>query len=246
MSGAVLSRLLLSATLALLPAPALADVTARYAVGSAELTIEADENGDWRVDLPGKFAVIRRDKTDYAVLVLDKETTVFKLDELIAAVKPTLPGNSGTAATDPFTHAKFSLVRGADVAVAGYKGTNWSLGPEVPRPGGHRAEIVTSKDPALAPIGTIFIELARHLRGFGEEQFGPDSNFLALADELLASGTLLRVEKLIELRSVDDAAIDPKRFQLPGPVAGPATLESKSGAHTVQAEVAAPPPATTP
>lgn len=224
----MLRRLLLPATLALLPAPALADVTARYAVGAAELTIEAADGGDWRVEVPGEFTLIRRDKVDYVVMVMGKETMVFKLGDLLNTLKPKVSGKPGKAGPDAFTRAKFTLVRGADVVVAGYKGTNWSFGPEERRPGGHRAEVVTSKDPALAPVGAIFLEIGRQASALGEGQFGPDSNFLALANALFASGAPLRVEKVMELRSVDGAAIDPKRFVLPGPVLDPALMDSKT------------------
>ena len=227
MSVALLPRVLLSAALALLPAPALADTTARYALGKDVVTVEVDDGGDWRVDVPGQFTLIRREGVDYIALKQGAEMMVFKLDELVAAVKPELRA-SGDAGSDPFTNGKFTLTRGADVTVGGYKGINWSFGPEVSQPKGHRAEIVTSKDPALAPVGAVFVALYRRLGELGGRQFGPDSNFLTLAGELIASGTPIRVASLAELRSVDKAAIDPKRFELPGPLIGADVMKSEA------------------
>jgi hypothetical protein len=235
-SIAVLRGMLLPAALALFPAPALADVTARYALGKEVATIEVDDGGDWRLDVPGQFTLIRRGGVDYIALKQGAEMMVFKLDELVAAIKPEAraPGDTGS---DPFTNGKFTLTRGADVTIGGYKGVNWSFGPEAPQPKGHRAEIATSKDPALASIGAVFVALHRRVRELGVGRFGAESNFLALAGELVASGTPIRVTSLAELRSVDEAAIDPKRFELPGPVISADVMKSKVAADSQPVEV---------
>jgi hypothetical protein len=225
-SFAVLSRVLLSAALALLPAPALADVTARYAMGKDVLTIEADDDGDWRVDVPGKFTLIHRGAIDYVVMQRGPEAMVFKLEDLVAMIKPDLQRTSGKN-TEAFMQAKFVLKRGGDVEVAGYKGASWNLGLEVPTPKGRTLDVVTSKDPALAPIGAVFLAVQRHVAALAADQFTPESNFLALVGKLVESGTPLRMAPLVELRSVDGTAIDPKRFELPGPVIDSAILQAE-------------------
>lgn len=60
-------RLLLPIAL-LLPAPALADVTARYDAHGAEFAVEVDDGGNARAGIDGRFALIRRDGVNYVVL----------------------------------------------------------------------------------------------------------------------------------------------------------------------------------
>jgi hypothetical protein len=228
---AALPRLLFSAALALLPAPALADVTARYALGKDVLTIEADDGGDWRVDLPGQFTLIRRGGIDYVVATVGEEAMVFKLDDLAEALRGKLLGASRTPGSDALTRERFALTAGPEVAVAGYKGVLWSFGPEKPSPSGRRLEVVTSKDKALAPVGAVFLALQGRIEALGAGQFAPDSNFLSLFRTIVASGTPIRAAKLMELASVDATAIDPKRFELPGPVRDAALLTQKYPTH---------------
>lgn len=220
-----LPRVLLSAALALVPSPALADVTAQYAMGKDVLTIAADDGGDWRVDVPGEFTMIHRGAIDYVVIVQGGETMVFKLEDLVRLIKPRLPRTSG--GSEDFARARFALTRTGDAEVAGYKGMRWKLGLEVPRPKGHDVDVVTSADPALAPIGAVFLAVQRHIAELVGDQFTAESNLLALVARLAESGTPLRLAPLIELRSVDSTAIAPKQFELPGPVIDWAMLEAE-------------------
>ncbi|TGX52596.1 hypothetical protein E5A73_13145 [Sphingomonas gei] len=236
----MLPRLLLSAALALVPLPALADVTAHYAVGKDGLSIEADDGGDWRVEVPGQFSLIRRDKLDYIVLVQDKETTVFKLDDLIALAKPKLFG--AHKPSDPFTTARFALTDGGASEVAGYKGVRWNFGPEKADPNGPSLAVVTSKDPALAPIGAVFRALEQRVEGLAAGQFGAESNFVATVRRLFESGTPLSAAPLIVLRSVNTAEIDPKRFELPGPVLDSALLDLPGATDATTSMVPEAPP----
>jgi hypothetical protein len=228
---AALSKVLLSAALALLPAPALADVTARYAIGKDVLSIEADDGGDWRVDLPGQFTLIHRGAIDYVVIKQGSETLVFKLEDLVEVIKPELLGRTSGDKADEFGRAKFVLTRGDDVEVAGHKGASWNLRLEDPQPKGRSLDVVTSKDPALAPIGGVFLAIQRHVAVLAADHFTPESNFLALVGKVVESGTPLRMAPLIELKSVDSAAIDAKRFELPGPVIDSEMLKAELGAH---------------
>lgn len=57
----------LAALLVLLPAPALADVTAHYIVQDKPVTIEIEDGGNARMTLADKVTLIRRDGIDYLV-----------------------------------------------------------------------------------------------------------------------------------------------------------------------------------
>lgn len=79
----ILAALLLAA-----PMPALAQVTARYTAGKAEIRIDALPNGDYRVDLPDSIGgLLRLDGVEYVVAKgADGRARVTKLRELIAIV----------------------------------------------------------------------------------------------------------------------------------------------------------------
>ncbi|MCW3847132.1 hypothetical protein OF829_07760 [Sphingomonas sp. LB-2] len=209
-------RFLLPLAAALLPAPALADVTARYGIGSSMLTIEADDGGDWRFQVSGKtpILILRHDGIDYVVLTdsTDK-VSVTRLDAVLAVFFGKVP--------PPPEGQAFKLEAGPTDRVAGYSGTAWRFGPEGEPP----IELLMSADPVLTPIGDVF----RHLAGMGVDGLVPllkaDANVADLIRALFAKGTPLRLRPpetdrdrfLIELASVSTAEIDPARFVLPGP-----------------------------
>lgn len=213
----------LAAVLLLAPLPALADVTARYAAGPVELTIEADDGGDWRFHVPGECTLIRRGGVDYIVLGRP-DPVVYKLDDFIAAADT---AERLSAAPQGFARAKFILARGADAEVAGRKGVTWRFGPEAADLGRPLA-IVTSKDPALAPIGGVFVMLQQRLTRLLLGALPSESNLPQMIAALVETGTPLRVDTLFELRSVDTQTIDPKVFDLPGPVADIAMPPAKT------------------
>ncbi|MDG2533263.1 hypothetical protein P6144_06365 [Sphingomonas sp. HITSZ_GF] len=221
------TKLFLATILLLAPLPALADVTARYAVGGKELVVEVDDGGNSRIGVDGKFAIIRRDGTDY-IAISDKEgPKVFELQAMIDLFKGILPKSKEEEA-DAF---EFALAPGAAVAIAGQQGNAWNLvmvkGDDESKK--KHIEMVMSADPALEPVGTVFRRSVASLIGLAGAMFPEKSGFTARLTELFDKGALLRVrpvdqgaEKpepaLIEFKSFDTAEIDAKHFELPAPV----------------------------
>lgn len=216
------TTLFLAALLA--PLPALADVTARYGVDGKELVVEADEGGNSRVELAGKFAIIRRDGADYVVLYGKTGPKVFELQALATLFKAMLPKAAEKE------KVQFGVEPGtAPATVAGRTGSVWLMrmlaGPEKDHK--RHIEIVTSADPQLAPIGRIVARAADLALDFMAGFIPESTQFGAAARCILAKGALLRIQPVdsgvpgkavFELRSVDSATIDPKHFELPGPV----------------------------
>lgn len=228
----------LAAAFALAPVPALADVTAQYAAGPVVLTIEADDRGDWRFDIPGECILIHRDGVDYLVLERGDRAGVFKLDDLLEAIGP---APSAKAKSEKFARVRFKMVQGAAAKVAGRNGTVWRFGPE--EPGLDRdLEIVTSKDPLLAPIGAVFSSLQPRASRLLLGAVTSESNLPQMVAELVATGTPVRVDSFFELRSVGTQPIDPQRFALPGPVLDAALLRAKAPPPVVKTEAPLPPP----
>lgn len=211
-------RLLLVLFLALLPMPALADVTVRYELGKQVLTVEVDDGGDSRIDVGGKFGIIRRGGTDYAVMMLPNgDGKVTPLAELVTMVSAMVAGESAP----PLSEMQFVLVGKGPAEMAGRQGMLWSFGPanseELKKKGGNTLELVVSSDPQLAPIGAtlhrtlVIVQPLLALVAPASSGFGPK------AVELAAKGTPLGADKLFTLKTVETANIDPKRFELPAP-----------------------------
>lgn len=211
-------RYLLAAILALLPLPALADVTAHYSAGKDVLLVEVDDGGNTRIGIDGKFGIIRRDGVDYAVLSRPEgDTKVVALAELLTIMSSAV---TNTPKPEAMTVDKFVLVAKGDALVGARKGTLWNFGPEKEADGrpGDMLEIVISDDPALAPVAAVFRLTLDSLLPVLGAMIPDSSGFAAQAATLIAKGAPLRVDKMIELQSVETGEIDPKRFELPAPV----------------------------
>lgn len=210
----VLRRLLALAAV-LLPAPALADVTAHYTAGSSTITVEADDNGDSRFQLVGRtpFVMLRHGGVDYVVFTdSDGKVSVVLAGELLSALLTTPP---------PLAMQQFNLESGPAESFAGYSGTTWRIAPQGEAP----LDLLMSSDPALAPIGQVFRTLAGLAADALAPLIGADANMGDQLRALFAKGTLLRIlppgsgrPPLLELGSVSTAAIDPARFVVPGPL----------------------------
>ena len=115
-------RRLLPLIALLLPAPALADVTANYAAHGARFVVEVDEGGNSRAGIDGKFALIRRDGVDYFVLYArDGTPHVTRADAALVAF--------GKKSPPPTAKWRTELTAGGNAVVAGYPGTVWRFGP---------------------------------------------------------------------------------------------------------------------
>lgn len=206
-------RPLLALAALLLPAPALADVTARYAAGASRITVEAADSGDWRFEISGKLELIVIHKGGEDFFAIRDSQDRLRVTRAPAALTALL--GPPPAGDHPMV---FEALRGAPDTLAGYSGARWTFGPHGEAP----MSLLMSPDPRLAPIGTVFRGLAELIIGASGEQLGPAQLRL-----LFASGTPLRIGSptdakgpvfMVALESVSMAAIDRSRFDLPGEV----------------------------
>lgn len=216
-------RKLLATALALLPVPALADVTARYAVETQTLLVEVDDGGNARIGMDGKAGIIHRDGVDY-LFVVDRsgKTRVTELAELATTIAAVMASAKRKIDLPGAESMRFVLTAKGAATVAGRPGALWSFGP-APKPGTDAAtqrqlEIVMSADPALAPVGNVFRRIAETSLPLFGLAFPEATGFAAGAAQLIAKGTPLRIMEKIEFQSADSAEIDPRRFELPAPV----------------------------
>ncbi|RYE03281.1 MAG: hypothetical protein EOP61_05280 [Sphingomonadales bacterium] len=218
--------------------PALADVTARYAAGKDVVTVEVADSGNWRVDYPGSFSIIRRDGVDYIALLFGPAPKVARLDEVMAA---TGAGRGAEPPVPPMLRdMKLTVTANGEAVIAGRKALLWNLVPVVPSEAASPKdilEVAVSADPELAPVGAVF----RHVAEVLLPLFGPllpESGFAERVRELLAKGTPLRAGKKFELQSLDSAIIDPKRFDLPAPPVSAAEFMGESGMSVTGTDIA--------
>ena len=211
---------LLALAAALLPAPALADITARYdAGGGRQIVIEVADNGDSRVQIDALIVltIIHRDGADYVVMRdMDGMEHVARADAVLAVAVGPPPDKAGE---NPLV---FESHRGGSDSVLGYAGVLWTFGPRGETP----IEFLISPDPRLIPIGNVFRNWAELIIGAtGPMVFDPES-----FRPIFAEGTPVRISALtasgpagevIALQSVSMEAVNPARFTLPGPVLAP-------------------------
>lgn len=206
--------LLAAALLGLLPTPAFADVTARYAVGNDVIVVEADDSGDYRAAIDGKATIFHRGGTDYLMLQ-DRPGGEAMITELSAFLA--LMGQVGAARSpEPGKSPVFTLAQAGEAEIDGRKGTRWTM--TIDRPGEKALAAVMSSDPALAPLGVVFRRtIAAGIRFFAATVQNT-GNFATVATELFAKGTPIEISGpiAVKLTSIDRAEIDPKRFELPG------------------------------
>lgn len=233
---------LLPALLMLLPAPALADVTAHYAVQNKAVTIEVEDGGNARATIAGKVALIRHDGVDY-VAMKDAAGTdrVARAADLLAMLQAQMKGEHAHPAGE---RHDLTLAQGAAETVAGYPGTVWKFmpaaGSAAPKMPISAFDFVISSDPKLAPVAGYF----RHVIDMVVPMFLPmfgESNFVARADELFGHGAPIRIGPLLTLVSVETGEIADGHFTLPGPVISAAEfLEAVDPAKAAQALPPAP------
>jgi len=226
-----------AALFALAPLPAAADVTAQYDLGKEKLTVEVDDNGDYRAEVSGKFALMRRGGTEYVVFFKD-QACVVERDAFLALTSKMMPADLPKPTGEPSQRALVSA--GGEETIAGRSGTLWKI--RLDRPDANVIEAVMSPDRDLAPVGAIFAGVA----DAGLKMFAamiPSADFADRAREIFAKGTPLRLVLMQEVRlvSVSTAAIDATRFALPGPVldaaAFDAAMSASSPTHAEKVEI---------
>ncbi|MDP5279355.1 hypothetical protein Q9Q95_10520 [Sphingomonas sp. DG1-23] len=210
----------LAIALTLAPLPAAADVTAHYAVGRDTLSVEVDDNGDYRAEVAGKVMLLRRAGTDYVVIFQGAVPLVVERQAFLKLAKNMVAG------TFPPSGERRDVRIGSagEEVVAGRRGTSWSI--RVADSDGNSIRAVMSADRDLAPVGMVFMNVL----DAGLETFGamlPASNFGEALREVMAKGAPLRLSlgEEVQLRSVSAAQIDAARFALPGPVMDSAAFD---------------------
>ena len=202
----------LAFALAMAPLPAAADVTATYSVGKSQLTIEVDDSGDYRAEIPGKFALVRHGGDEFIMVTHNGKVRATRSDTFFAILKTKAPkGASG----GPGATMRFVATQGKDEVVAGRKGSNWQIAPEGQGPGG--LVMVMSADAQLAPVGGVFHRtILRALDAFAPI-FENNTSFRDQITAVLAKGTVLRIAgpESIVLQSVNGDEIDAGRFASP-------------------------------
>lgn len=230
----------LAVALTLAPLPAAADVTARYEVGRDALTVEVDDNGDYRAELAGKFMLLRKAGIDYVVIFQGAVPLVIEQKAFLGIAKKMVTGTFPKSSE----HRNVVITSGGEEVVAGRRGSSWSV--RVENVDGNQIRAVMSADPDLAPVAMVF----RNALDAGLETFGamlPASNFGEALREVMAKGAPLRLGlgDEVRLRSVDTARLDAARFALPGPVMDASTFDqamSKPGGAAEADEVPETPP----
>ncbi|MDV3457766.1 hypothetical protein RZN05_12290 [Sphingomonas sp. HF-S4] len=225
-------RRALAAALLFAPLPAAADITAHYEMGKETLSVEVDDNGDYRAEVPGKVLLLRRGGTEYvAIFQGDKPLVIERKAFLGLAGKMALAGKP-PAETDK---RPVLVARGAEEQVAGRSGTLWTLKVDTPK--GNTLEAVMNADRDLAPVGAVFAGVVdAGLATFAPMIPSPD--FAPRLREIFAKGTPLRLVlvEYLKLRSVSKAEIDAARFALPGPVMDPSAFDAAMSAPSSDAE----------
>ncbi|AQR74318.1 hypothetical protein [Sphingomonas sp. LM7] len=224
-----------AAILAFAPLPAAADVTARYDLGKEQLSVEVDDGGDYRAEVAGKFALMRRGGVVHLVIYRDGTPLVVPRQAFLDLAETKLAKERAKPGAAP---VRIAVTKGPDETVAGRKGSLWTL--MAPESGGKAIEVVLTGDADLVPVGAVFVEvLDTALQAF--DGIVSHTDFAVRAREVLAKGTPLRLKVMeeVRLREVSTAAIDSARFVLPGPVIDGAALDE---AMSAPAEPATPLP----
>jgi len=199
--------------LAMAPLPAASDVTATYSIGKAQLTVEVDDSGDYRAEVPGAFALVRRGGDEFIMITHDGKVSATRSDVFFALLKTKAAKNAPTGG--PGATTRFVTTQGKDEVVAGRKGSNWQIAPEAQGPAA--LVLVVSADPQLAPVGGVFQSgIARALDGFAPF-FGNNMSFRDQIVAVFAKGTVLRLAgpENIVLQNVSGNEIDAGRFASP-------------------------------
>ncbi len=215
---------LLGFALALAPLPAAADVTATYSVGKSQLTIEVDDSGDYRAEIPGKFALLRHGSDEFILITHNGKVSATRSDIFFELLKTKAPKNAPTGS--PMATMHFVTTQGKDEVVAGRKGSNWQIAPEGQGP--VTLAMVVSADPQLAPVGTVFHRsIARALDGFAPF-FGNNMGFRDQIVAVFAKGTVLRLAgpENIVLQKVSGEEIDAGRFAAPAELLDSAAFDA--------------------
>lgn len=215
---------LLAVALAMAPLPAAADVTATYSIGKKQLIVEVDDNGDYRAEVPGSFALVRHGGDEFILITHNGKVSAARSDVFLALLKAKAAKNA--PAGGPGATARFVTTQGEEEVVAGRKGSSWQIAPEAQGPAA--LVLVVSADAQLAPVGGVLHRtVARALDGFAPF-FGNNMDFRDQIVAVFARGTVLRLAgpENIVLQNVSGDEIDAGRFAAPAELLDSAAFDA--------------------
>jgi hypothetical protein len=196
--------------------PARADVTAHYRHidGSGTVRVEVAGNGDARFEMSGQpWRLIHRDGVSFVIYFLPGGPMVVRMDDLrqLAAER--------AGKTPVLAIARMRLVPRGEIRIGRYSGRAYHLDTDdgiSPRP-----QIVISRDPALAPIGSAWLRQIDFSIAMLRARSAPVPETVTRVREVLATGSPVYYGGQ-QLQRVDAVAIPADRFRLP---AEPLTLD---------------------
>ncbi len=229
--------LALAAGLAMLAPPAWAGLKATYvadlpkdmpkALNDMRMIIYVDDAGHERIDIVANGtptgSLISRDGDTYMIQRgADGAVTVSRQTDVMLVSREQflkVAERFKLRSSDKGPPMIYKLVDLGPATVAGRTGTRYGLTrTSPPRETNPIFQYVISTDPALAPLGRIMLRQLTVSAGVMDGVLPQGTNMVTLVAEILAKGAVLQMPGLIHLDTVETIDLDPKLFELPGPV----------------------------
>ena len=196
--------------------PARADITAHYRQvgGSGTVRVEVAGNGDSRFEMSGQpWRLIHRSGVSYVIYLLPGGPMVARIDDL----RQLATEHGGEPPNLPISRMR--LVPRGVIRMGGFSGRAYHLDmPEGPTP---TPQFVVSEDPALAPIGQVWLRQIDFSVAMLRARGAPVPEAVTRIREVLATGSPIFYGGQ-QLQRIDNGAIPAERFRLP---AEPLTLD---------------------
>jgi hypothetical protein len=199
-----------------------ADLTAHYRHidGSGTVQVEVAGSGDARFQMSGEpWRLIHRGGISYVIYALPGGPLVVRIDDLqrLALERGGEPPN--------LSIATMRFVPRGEVTMGSYSGRAYHL--DLPDGPTSRPQIVVSRDPALAPIGPVWLRQIDFSIAMLRGRRAPVPESVLRIREVLATGSPIFFGGQ-QLQRIDQGEIPAERFRLP---AEPLTLDQlRSGA----------------
>lgn len=208
-----LASFLLLLLLAILPHPALADITAEYYVWGPigpTMKVQVADNGDARVEMGGHLAAIRRNGVMYLVREDARGLFVLRKDEF-DRIEAQLERERGPLFSDAEMEGA-RIVEAGEETVGGRRGTVLLIQEPGERADAREMAFVVSRDLDLRPVGEVVAQV------FGRPGSPIPMPALDHVADIFARGTLIRMWVLLRLERTSGERIPPTAFDLPGPI----------------------------